>query len=102
MANKHRGEVSLLVGEDEYTLRLTINKAIELESMGYDLIAGLPGTFTAMRDLFFVCMKGQHGLSTVEEVGEIMQEAEGVAKAFEAVTTLFFLNLAEQTKKETP
>ena len=101
MPNEYTGEVTVTVDDKEYSLRLDINKAVELEGMGHNLIGGLPSGFAAMRDVFFVCLKGQHGIASKEDTGVFMQVlGDELSSTYRAVTSLFFQSLSPK-KEET-
>lgn len=98
MANKHRGEVSLQVGSETYTLRLSINELCNIEqAFGGKPIQEILGELengdnvklTTLRTIVHAAFKSSHPEMTVEETGNIMGEygaAETVKKLIEAMT----------------
>lgn len=92
MANKHNGEVSLLVGDKAFTLKLTSNKAAEAEQyMNGSSIFEFKGGLNSVRALLFVMAKGSNDVSTVEDAGDLIDEDPlAVTKAVNEASALFF------------
>ena len=103
MANELNGEVALVVGEKEFTLKLTMNKAAEAEQyMSGSLFTYNPGLRSA-RALLFVMVKGKHGINTIEDAGDLLEEDyPTVTNATTNAVTLFFqkINREKVGKKE--
>jgi hypothetical protein len=86
MANPLRGEARVEIGGKDYTLRLTNNVRCEIEKMLGD---GIPAvlarwaegkwTDTEMRALFWGALKTRHQRVTLQEVGDLIDEAGAVA-----------------------
>ena len=102
MPNKHKGEVSLIINEIEYTLRLTFSKVAELEAMGVNLFdaESLSGIGVQLK-LFYVLARGQHGIETEEDADELMmQDYPACSSASSEALTLFFQVLTAKEKKK--
>ena len=100
MPNKHKGEVSLVVDEKEYILRLTFSKVAELEAMGVNLFdaESLSGIGVQLK-LFYVLTKGQHGVGTEQDADELlMQDYPACSSASSEALTLFFQMLTAKEK----
>lgn len=97
MANKHNGEVSLLVGEKAFTLKLTHNKAAEAEPfMGKPIFEIDHSGIAEIRALLFVMTRGQHGVNGIDDAGDLLEDdpiacMSAVNKALDA----FFQKYAE-------
>ena len=75
MANKHNGEVGLIVGSKKFTLKLTSNKAAEAEMYGIgNFFTDLQLSFGAIRALLFVMVKGDSGINSIDDAGDLMDE----------------------------
>lgn len=97
MANKYKGEVPIVAGEQTYIMRFTTNSLVELEDamgMGINAIAAqLADTKTmrvkSLRLVVWASLLDRQSGITVEEAGEVITSAglkpvmEAVAKAFE-------------------
>ena len=103
MANPHRGEVDLVVGERTYVLRMSINEIAQLESLldkGVQEISAILGNdqdvrIGAWRAALWAALQANHKGLTLEDAGEIMGEAgmpEVMAKVGEALQLAFPAN----------
>ncbi len=107
MANLQRGEVDIeierMVNDQPvtktYTLKLSMNAAATLEGklkkkMAAILDEAISGDFTAIRDIMFVLLQKHHKaeFKTVEQVGDLIDDAGGVAKFFQTLSTLIQVN----------
>ena len=102
MPNKHKGEVSLTVDGNEYVLRLTFSKVAALEAVGINLFdtESLSG-LTVQLNLFFVLVKGQHGVESIDDADELlMEDYEACSAASTEALTLFFQKLSKAETKE--
>lgn len=94
MANPHKGEVSLKVGDETYTLVLTINSICDVEEeTGRNLIGDLTRLAT-LRLMLYAALKEKHPAITVADAGNIIG-AVGGGKVMEAVSTALKLALAK-------
>lgn len=111
MANPHRGEVDLVVGEQTYVLRMSINEIVQLESLldkGVNEISAILGNdqdvrIGAWRAALWAALQANHKGLTLEAAGDIMGEAgmpEVMAKVGEALQLAFPTN--EGGKKQNP
>lgn len=104
MANKHKGEVSLQVGDREFNLRLTFLSLSELEDLGIHLLRGVDdsvGEASLIMKALFVMARGQDGVQSMQDVDELMMS--NYVKCSEAVSeaiTLFFQQLEGKTQKD--
>ena len=100
MANKHSGEVALLVGEKAFTLKLTTNKAAESEQyMNGRSVFDFEGGLNSIRALLFVMVKGQNNVNSIDNAGDLIDEDPlSVTKAVNEATALFF---QKYSKKKT-
>lgn len=97
MANPHKGEVALDVEGTSYTLKLSYNALCDAEQAfgkkATDILAeASQGSWTAMRVLFFVALKGVHPEVTLAQAGDMIGTL-GLAKVLDVlseVTTLAF------------
>ncbi len=92
MPNEYTGEVSLTVNGKEYVLRLTFSKVAALEAVGINLFdtESLSG-LTVQLNLFFVLVKGLHGVESLEDADELMmQDYPACSEAITQAVTLFF------------
>ena len=86
MANKQRGEVSFKAGDDNYTLRYSINALCVMEGevgKGFAAIAGDLSnpdkiSFTLARAVLWAGLKEHHSDITIEEAGELIPAAGGL------------------------
>jgi hypothetical protein len=100
MANPHRGEVDLIVGDRTYVLRMSINEIAQLESLldkGVQEISAILGNdqdvrIGAWRAALWASLQANHKGLTLEDAGDIMGEAgmpEVMAKVGEALQLAF-------------
>jgi hypothetical protein len=102
MANIERGEVELVVNDKSYTLKLSMNAAVQLEArqkrkIGEILSDAESLDFTAIRDIVWVLLQKFHSgdFKTPDKVGDFMDEAGGAKVFFETLA-----KLAEANKPE--
>ncbi len=105
MANRERGELTLLAGGMRYTLRLTTNSCCELESfadgrMSDDVIAGVnSGSFRDARLLLWMALRDQHpdlatdDPSCLSAIGDLIDVAGGRLAVLERLRELILLNV---------
>jgi len=100
MANPLRGEVDLVAGETTYTLRMSINEIVQLETlldMGVMEISSMLGEagnprLGAWRAALWAALQGHHKGTTLEDAGEIIAQAgfaNVMAKVGEALQAAF-------------
>lgn len=91
MANQHKGEIPLLIGDHQFSLKLTSNLAAEAEEFMDGSIFEYDGSLKTNRALFYVMVKGNAGISTIEEAGDLMDEdpAAVIGAVGEAITVFF-------------
>lgn len=106
MANAERGEVALTVtnanGETrEYTLKLSMNAAAEMETKRKMPIGQIVAqvedlSMQAIRDIAFVLLQKYHKdeIKTVEQAGNLIDDAGGPEQFFAAFRALFEINKA--------
>lgn len=104
MANAERGEVALTVtntaGETrEYTLKLSMNAAAEMETKRKMPIGQIVGqveqlSMQAIRDIAFVLLQKYHKdeIKTVEQAGNLIDDAGGPEQFFAAFRALVEIN----------
>jgi len=104
MANAERGEVALTVtntaGETrEYTLKLSMNAAAEMETKRKMPIGQIVAqvedlSMQAIRDIAFVLLQKYHKdeIKTVEQAGNLIDDAGGPEQFFAAFRALFEIN----------
>lgn len=92
MANKHNGEVALSVGKKAFTLKLTTNKAAVAEQyMSGTSIFDFEGGLNSIRAILFAMTKGQHGIESIDDAGDLIDEDPlEVTKQVNEATALFF------------
>lgn len=93
MANPHKGEVEFRVGEKVFNLKLTHNSAAVAEEYMPDRtifdIQG--GGVLYVRALLFAMTKGQHGINTIDDAGDLLDDMPAeVTRAVNRAATLFF------------
>jgi hypothetical protein len=105
MANIERGEVELVVGDKSYTLKLSMNAAVQLEARQKRKIGEILNDaenldFTAIRDIVWVLLQKYHSgdFHTPEKVGNFMDEAGGAKVFFETLAKLAEANKPEGTR----
>lgn len=111
MANRERGEATLVTRQQAYTLRLTVEACVALEhqtGQAWDdlIVAVQRGRTTALRALLWAALQPKHAdvMTTLDQVGAII-DAAGGARAVRAVLHDFLaLNLPLETpgKKRKP
>lgn len=100
MPNPLKGEVDLVAGETTYTLRMSINEIVQLETlldMGVMEISALLGEAAnprlgAWRAALWASLQCHHKGTTLEDAGEIIAEAgfaNVMAKVGEALQAAF-------------
>lgn len=100
MANSLKGEVDLVAGETTYTLRMSINEIVQLETlldMGVMEISALLGEaenprLTAWRAALWAALQCHHKGTTLDDAGEIIAQAgfgNVMAKVGEALQAAF-------------
>jgi len=104
MANRERGELTLVAGGTRYVLRLTTNSCCELEAFADgrtsdDVIAGVNrGSFRDARLLLWMALRDQHpdvatdDPACLDTIGSIIDEAGGRAAVLERLRDLVLLN----------
>lgn len=100
MANPLKGEVDLVAGDKTYTLRMSINEIVQLETLldkGVQEISAILGNdqdvrIGAWRAALWASLQANHKGLTLEDAGDIMGEAgmpEVMAKVGEALQLAF-------------
>ncbi len=90
MANPHRGEVDLTVGDKTYTLRLSINAMVEVEQISglgiSDIIAELQAApkLGTLRTLLWGALREHHPKMSLVDAGDIIGEI-GIQAVADAV-----------------
>lgn len=103
MANPKRGEVELVVGDDEKARRLTLflstNAVCVLQRKTGKTYGQILGgikdlDFVALRDLVHMLLQKYHAkeFPNPEVVGDLIDEAGGLATMIEVLTEIFTLN----------
>jgi len=104
MANRERGELTLVAGRTRYVLRLTTNSCCELESFSDgrtsdDVIDGVNrGSFRDARLLLWMALRDQHPDIATDDpdclfaIGQIIDQAGGRAAVLERLRELVLLN----------
>ncbi len=107
MANPERGEVALVItrscngldAQKEYTLKLSMNAVVNLQARRKKPMSEIVAEvelldFASIRDIAFVLLQKYHAaeFDTLEKVGDLMDDAGGIAKFFEAFQLLMELN----------
>jgi len=104
MANRERGELTLVAGRTRYVLRLTTNSCCELESFADgrtsdDVIDGVNrGSFRDARLLLWMALRDQHPDIATDDpdclfaIGQIIDQAGGRAAVLERLRELVLLN----------
>ncbi len=111
MANRERGEFTLVAGEQSYVLRLTTNSTCELEEFSgrlWDQILAscYRGSRVAMRLVIWSALREHHGdLATLQPesltaVGRLMDDCGGVHGLTAQINALVALN-ADSGEAET-
>lgn len=104
MANRERGELTLVAGGTRYTLRLTTNSCAELEDFtsgrtSDEVIAGVnKGSYRDVRLLLWMALRDRHGnLATddqdcLKDIGDLIDAAGGRAVVVTVMRDLVQLN----------
>lgn len=94
-ANPERGEIDLKVGDRAFVLKLSMNAAVALEkktgmSIGQINAAAATLHFEAIRSLFWLMLQKHHAkeFETEESVGDLIDDAGGVAVIFDLMISL--------------
>lgn len=93
MANKHKGEVALQVGDATYTMRLSVNALCHLEEatgkpvnqVMAELQNGADIKLGTLRQIVQASLVDQHNEVDLNKAGDIMEEA-GVAIVVDKLT----------------
>ena len=101
MPNKHKGEVGLTLDGKDYVFKLTFNKLVELEDLGIDMLKGFESSAANIRVLFHVLASGQHGVESLEDAGDLIDEI-GFTEASNLVGEVIaaFFQSSEEKKEE--
>lgn len=106
MANRERGELGLVAGDQTYTLRLTTNACCELEDRAgknYDEVVqnALRGSIRDIRMLLWGCLQDRHGdvVLTLDDAGRLIDDAGGIRGVIEQLQRFVTLN-ADDSKVE--
>jgi hypothetical protein len=92
MANPHKGETSLKIGDVTYTLRLSYNALCDMETeLGVKttavLASAFEGSWKDTRALLYAALHGAHPETTLEGAGDLIEEY-GIAKIMDVLTEL--------------
>lgn len=101
MTNRHAGEVALQVDGKDYILKATHNSMAYFEELTGKSVFDLGGGGVRyVRALLLSMVKGQHGVSTLEDAGSLLDvDSPAVTKAVNDGVALFFrLYLPEEPK----
>lgn len=109
MANPHRGEVALTVGDQDYTLSFSINAICELEDALDKPVAkiaeGLQDAsgvrMTVVRTVIWAALRDHHEEITLKEAGIIASQA-GIQAAMAAISAAFSLAFPEAKEAANP
>lgn len=103
MANIERGEVELVVNDRVYTLKLTTNAAIAMQTRTKKTFGQLAASaveldIEAIRDIIFMLLQKHHAqeFKTLTSVGEFIDDAGGVKVFFETLEKLQAANQAAE------
>lgn len=95
MANSERGEIEIIVNDKPYTLKVTMNASIAIQTrtkktMGELINAATALDFEAIRDVVFMLLQKHHAaeFKTLTSVGDFIDDAGGVAAFFNALEQL--------------
>ena len=87
MANKHRGDLSVTLGDEQYTTRINFDSIARLEGITGKSIIGLAQaigettiTTTQLQAILFVAIKGGGNNVTEKDVAKIIWDA-GIVQA---------------------
>lgn len=102
MANPERGEVSLTVNGEEYTLKLSMNVAATLQGKHKKTIGVLLGDcgeldFIALRAVIWMLLQKYHAkqFPTEEKVGDFIDDAGGLPGFLAAINAVVAVNQPE-------
>lgn len=109
MANPNRGEVALLVGDQEYKLSFSINAICELEDALDMPVAKVADKLndtdnirmTMIRTVVWAALRDHHADMTVNDAGQIATDA-GIPVVMEAIGRAFTLAFPETKGKANP
>lgn len=92
MTNRHAGEVALQVDGKEFVLRATHNSMAYFEELTGKSVFDLSGGGVRyVRALLLSMVKGQHGVSALDDAGAILDgDSLAVTRAVNEATALFF------------
>lgn len=109
MANRERGEVALTVGDNEYTLKLSMNAAVTLEGKLKKKMSALLNEaseldFTIIREIVFMLLQKYHAaeFKTVTAVGDFIDEAGGIKMFFDTLSEIAKVNTPTEEGSERP
>jgi len=95
MANIERGEIEIVVNDKPYTLKVTMNASIAVQTRTKKTIGDLINAATAMdfeaiRDVVFMLLQKHHAaeFKTLSSVGDFIDDAGGVAVFFASLERL--------------
>ena len=99
MANKHNGEVSLVIGSKTYVLKLTHNKAANAEPyLGTSIFNVVGKGVSFIRALLYVMTVGQHGIETIDDAGDLLDDDPvAITRAVSEATSFFFQMYSKET-----
>lgn len=103
MANPERGEVEFRVGEKRFTIRMTTNAvATATPYMGGKSIFDIDlSNLQYVRAVFFAMCKGQNGVDTLEDAGDLIDEDPITCqKAVNEACSLFFQRWIKSQEKK--
>jgi hypothetical protein len=105
MANPERGEMTLVAGEQTYTLRLTTNACCDLEDRsGHKLDdvfrRAYDGGIRDLRWLIWAALQDRHAdqAKTPADAGRIIDEAGGIQGVLQQMIAFMKLNTEGQSK----
>lgn len=105
-ANPERGEVDLMVGEDVYTLRPTMNALCAMQKRTGQtygqLVAGLAALdMAALRELLFTFLQPYHKtqIKSLDQAGELIDAAGGHRAVIDVIGEVLRLNQQRETSK---
>lgn len=109
MANIERGEVEIVVNDTPYTLKLTTNAAVALQTrtkktFGQLAAAAMELDVEAIRDIVFALLQKNHAadFKTLTSVGDFIDDAGGIKVFFETLGKLAEANRsAEEENPQT-
>lgn len=77
MANQHKGEISVELEGQNYTLALTLNAMVEVEalfSLSFDevMTKAATGSATHLRAIIWAMLRRHHSSITIDQAGELV------------------------------